>query len=89
MRVRQVLSKMSEAVSISVKPVTKSFNAAQSGSVWKMWLPVFITDVKDNLRPCDSQKVKSKYANAQRKMLTAWLTIMTDPNEYEIVWSES
>ena len=70
---------MSEAVSISVKPVTKSFNAAQSGSVWKMWLPVFITDVKDNLRPCDSQKVKAKYANAQRKMLTVWLTIMTDP----------
>ena len=60
-----------------VKPVTKSFNAAQS--IWKMYLPVFITDVKDSLRPCDSPKVKAKFANAQRKMLTAWLTLMIDP----------
>ena len=66
---------MSDAV--IVKPVTKSFNAAQS--IWKMYLPVFITDVKDSLRPCDSPKVKAKFANAQRKMLTAWLTLMTDP----------
>ena len=74
-RVRQVLNKMSDVV--MVKAVTKSFNAAQS--IWKMYLPVFITDVKDSLRSCDSPKVKAKFANAQRKMLTAWLTLMTDP----------
>ena len=68
---------MSDAVSI--KLVTKSFNATQPGSVWKVFMPVFITEVKDNLRPCDNPKVKAKYANAQRKMLTAWLKIMTDP----------
>ena len=66
---------MSDAV--IVKPVTKSFNAAQS--IWKMYLPVLISGVKDSLRPCDSPKVKAKFANAQRKMLTAWLTLMTDP----------
>ena len=42
-------------------------------------MPGFITDVKGNLRPCDSQKVKAKYANAQRKMLSMWLTVMTEP----------
>ncbi len=40
-----------------------------------MWMPVFITDVKGNLRPCDSPKIKAKYANAQRKM---WLKTMTE-----------
>ena len=70
---------MSAADTHIAKSVTKSFNAAQSGSIWKMWMPVFITDVKDNLRPCDSQKVKAKYANAQRKMLSMWLTVMTEP----------
>ena len=66
---------MSDAV--IVKPVTQSFNAAQS--VWKQYLPVLISGLKDSLRPCDSPKVKSKYANAQRKMLTVWLTTMTYP----------
>ena len=70
---------MSDTAILTAKSVTKNFNAAQSGSVWKMWIPVFITDVKDNLRPCDSQKVKSKYANAQRKMLSMWLKTLTEP----------
>ena len=70
---------MSDTAILTAKSVTKNFNAAQSGSVWKMWMPVFITDVKDNLRPCDSQKVKSKYANAQRKMLSMWLKTLTEP----------
>ena len=42
-------------------------------------MPVLISGLKDSLHPCDSPKVKSKYANAQRKMLTAWQTTMTDP----------
>ena len=70
---------MSDA--IIVKPVTQSLNAAQS--VWKMYLPVLITRVKGSLRPCDSPKVKAKYANAQRKMLTVWLTTMTDPKHIQ------
>ena len=44
-----------------------------------MYMPVLISGVKGSLRPCDSPKVKAKYANAQRKMLTVWLTTMTDP----------
>ena len=35
--------------------------------------------MKGNLHPRDSPKVNAKYANAQRKMLTVWLTTMTDP----------